>query len=227
MTSSGSALRPYDFVITFDASGTPAVCLDKSTSAGVITTNFAPNGTSVQCVTSAHAPGLVDVTADNGDESSTLTDAYEYTRLYYIKIMSDKTSATVDVSPTTTGATATDHLTLTTETNWENGFTLDIKQGTAGATLTCDSGASTGTTLPVTTDNVATLDLNRWGVGVGTSNTEPTAWHNVTSSAWTLDSLAWDGSKTTHLYYGARFNYSQPACEYYSGSVNIIASVVP
>jgi hypothetical protein len=64
--------------VTFDASGTPAVCLDKSTGAGVITTNFASNGTSVQCVTAAHWPGLVDVTADNGVDTPTLTGAYEY-----------------------------------------------------------------------------------------------------------------------------------------------------
>jgi hypothetical protein len=177
--------------------------------------------------TSSGGLGLVDVELGLDSEVVGFDDGFEYILASYIKIMSDKAAATVNVSPTWGGATASDHLTVTTETNWSKGFTLEIAESGSGSSLTCGSGASLGTTLPVTTDNVTTIDLNRWAVGVGTASSEPTLWRSVSAVPWDLDSLGTAGSKTTHIYYGARLDYMQPACADYSGSVTITAAVVP
>jgi uncharacterized protein (TIGR02145 family) len=184
------------------------------------------SATKLTCTTTPHVAGWVDVVADNGITTAILPLGYEY-QDPYIKLSSDKLGAYAVVSPTVAGATASDHLTLTTETNWLTGFSLDVKQGTAGSSLSCSSGASAGTLLPATTDSVSVLDMNSWGLGVGTSSSEPALWRAVSPSLLNLDSLGTNGSKTTHLYYSARMNYDQPACSYYEGTVIITAVVVP
>jgi hypothetical protein len=81
--------------------------------------------------------------------------------------------------------------------------------------------------LPVTTDAVAGVDLNTWGLGVGLINAEPTTWRAVSSTPLNLDALGTDGSKTTHLYYAAKMNFDKPACQYYEGTVIITAVISP
>jgi hypothetical protein len=145
----------------------------------------------------------------------------------FIKLSSDKPLAALNVNPTLSGVATTDVITLTTETNWKNGFSLDIAEGASGSTLVCASGDSIGEELIVTNDAVTDLDMNSWGVGVGIDgNTIPNTWHSVSITPLNLDASNSDGSKVTYVYYGAKMNYQQPACESYIGSVFITAGVV-
>ncbi|MCL1876508.1 hypothetical protein FWF74_00475 [Candidatus Saccharibacteria bacterium] len=68
----GSVLPdPYtlDFTVTFDVNGEPAECIN------VV---IASDGKSLTCTTTAHDPGFVDVTINDGVNIRTLPDGYEY-----------------------------------------------------------------------------------------------------------------------------------------------------
>jgi hypothetical protein len=182
------------------------------------------SSSSVKCTTPAGmAAGTRYVTVRTGYGSGSM--GVEFVEPY-IKISADKAGALVLVDPTTTGAMGTDRVTITTETNWRKGFALSIQEGVAGSSLVCGSGAGVGASLPITTDAVSTLDMNSWGVGVGTESAGPTSWRAVSSTPIVLSSLSTVGSTTTHLYYGARMDYGQAACEDYTGTVVVEAGVV-
>jgi alpha-tubulin suppressor-like RCC1 family protein len=72
------------FVITFDNAGTAAICQDIVTGENTITSpeSFGPGGSWVKCRTTAHDPGLVSVTVNNGVGSAVVsavcTDGLQY-----------------------------------------------------------------------------------------------------------------------------------------------------
>ena len=211
-----SALRTtFTPVVVFDVDGTPAMCY---------VTAF--DATSITCTTDEHLAGVVDVSVTIGSETHVLTNAFEYID-YYIKLSSDKMNALVNVEPITGGGVGTAVLTLDTDTNWEDGFELTIKQGVAGPALICSQDSNN--TLPASVGLLSSLINNTWGYGVGSSavvgSGEPSSWHGVTASPALLDSADTFGSKTTYLWYGAKMDFNKPSCQYYQGTVEIIASV--
>jgi len=76
LDGTGSALPggcALNYSVIFDIDGTPAECT------GV---KVASDGKSLTCATTAHAPGLVDVTINDGTSITTLGDGYEYSEDY-------------------------------------------------------------------------------------------------------------------------------------------------
>jgi alpha-tubulin suppressor-like RCC1 family protein len=131
-----SALKPFDFTITFDPTGAPAPCRDLETGANNITTNIALDGTSVRCITSAHSAGTVDVAVNNGIGIIVKDDFYAYIEPYLnlaidqteVLITDDNGTTDTDgkINPTLIGTFAQGSNVLTTTTNSPHGYSLSL-----------------------------------------------------------------------------------------------------
>jgi hypothetical protein len=143
-------------------------------------------------------------------------DLSEVEREIFINLEIDNADVKLTVVPN--GGVAATGVELTVITNNLTGYELAVRAD--GATdLTCGSYA-----MPTQSADGAALEVNHWGYQTG--STEPTTWNGITITDTTIDSseeatsLSGNNTKT---WFGARANYSLPACNGYVGMVTFTA----
>ncbi len=174
-------------------------------------------------ITPAHSIGAVDVTASNGVSSDTLADGFKYTPSASLSVSKDNVKITTSPS-NANDEPATDFIIATVETDSPTGYELNMTEGPDGSTLLCDDNT---TPLVVTTaDGSAQLNMNSWGVGIGTNNDLPNSWRTVSNMPLLLGQSASSGTFASYLYFGARIDSLQKPCVY-KGKVIITAVAKP
>jgi alpha-tubulin suppressor-like RCC1 family protein len=237
-------LIPIVTSVTFDASGTPAGCIDM----------IVVSDTKLTCTTTAHAPGLVSITINHGSNSSvtmpakwldtganTSTDqsvsniqsGFLYESLYVSLAVSTSTVNLGSLSPTLSGAFTSNSSVVTARTNYPDGYNLSIstdEQSTNpnashmkhdtlsayinGASHTC----SWNNTSKTFTDATVSLSNNTWGFTLNSANLASQQFCQVPNadSPLTIKSTttANETGDTTTFYYGARVDMTKPAGQY-------------
>jgi hypothetical protein len=178
--------------------------------------------TQITCTTGAHVVGTVEAVVERSVESGNLTGAFTYVSPEFIALTISDTDVVIDGAP---NALYTDHLTMNVKTNRTNGYHLDIESSQPN--LKC---ATSNDYINAVSGTSATLN-DTWGYQVDADSdpaTVPTTWNwvGVTTApaafitAPTATDLA--AGEDTVLWFGTRFDYAIPSCNY-SGSVVITA----
>lgn len=178
------------------------------------------NSTTLRAVAPAHAVGFVDVEVTGPDtQTASLVSGFEYVLLPSINLSTDKTGFTVNAIPEVGGHLSVDAMVVTTNTSWPDGYTLSVAEGLDGSNLAC-SEEDIPEVLPSTvTDNTSLLDMNSYGIGVGSSVDIPTVWKAVSNTPTVLTSSPVGGTFVDYVYLGARLDYFKPSCESFVGTV--------
>jgi alpha-tubulin suppressor-like RCC1 family protein len=139
----------------------------------------------------------------------------------YIKLNvdTDDVKLTVKLTVVPNGGVAAKPVNLTVVTNNLTGYDLSVKADDAN--LKCGSYA-----MPAQSANGAALEVNHWGYGVGAA--EPTAWNGATTSdaviANSLQATTESGA-AVKAWFGAKADFSMPACAGYSGETTFTAEI--
>jgi hypothetical protein len=172
-------------------------------------------GGEATCQTPAHAAGAADVefTLTDGDKILT-TDGYNY--IASLSLSFDKSGISLVGAPK---QLITDYLTAKVKTDNPSGYNLDIES--SDVDLTCINDQ---TKKILALPNSSAMVDNHWGYAVGSTETIPTNWTGLTALPVTIKTFptATDltsGDDTT-IWFGARVDYSLPACKY-SGALTI------
>ena len=201
-------------VVTFDAGGTPAPCINV----------VVVNSTTITCTTTAHVAGLVDVTVTIDGYGVTLTNAYEYIDPY-ISLALDTTNVVIGgvggLTPSTNSGFGSNTNTASVWTNMD-GYKLSISTNSTTSntmdhtTLSSNINATSGTlTTP------SSLSDNTWGFTL-TPSPNPTnnIWTAIPnkSSPLTIKSTSTPNETLlgdqTIVYYGTKIGWTLPPGTY-------------
>ncbi|MDR2336815.1 MAG: IPT/TIG domain-containing protein [Candidatus Nomurabacteria bacterium] len=176
------------------------------------------SSTQVSCVTPQHlTPGKINVVVATGGGSSTLTGGFEYESPTIAMTLS-RNNLTITG---TIGELWTDNLTVNVKTNNPKGYVLNIEASEPN--LKCVDDTKTYTIPAISGTSAldgATGRVNKWGYAKDDGSLSvPSSWTGVTSSTVAIDGLTSSATvadgRNTVVWFGARVNYGQPACDDY------------
>ncbi|MDR1197175.1 MAG: hypothetical protein LBL08_02795, partial [Candidatus Nomurabacteria bacterium] len=161
---------------------------------------------------------------DNLNNNSDVPVAVDFSQVEreetYVNLSTDVNKVELTVQPS--GSVAAGAVNLTVVTNNFKGYDLSIK--TDNENLVCQDNASY--VIAKQSPDGAALAVNHWGYETGP--TEPAAWNGVTTSDVTIDSLGTATSESgqpTKAWFGAKADFSLPACVY-NGTATFTAVAV-